>query len=687
MSLDVTFGTSGTGPAPPSPSGLAGAAGAKPTASDLATLFAALLANAAPPPSAPPGKAATPAASPPTEEPSREPSRSPDEPPNDAPNPPAAAPNAPDAALATLLMALTAPPTTIQTIPDKPLPPTSPAADRVGDATEITRQTTQEAMDTVPAPASSALSAKKDDTADGELLPLSLNLAAAQAVAMPVALPSATAFTPAASGNVMLPTASALSAPTLVETSAPMQAVAAPATPATSAEGPPRSVSDLSGVPDRAARSSAFALTAPAIPVSVKSQTVVVLGAPAMAVPVAASTPSTPPTAVSLNDIRPDALRVSTPAPPVTPGISLLTTADTQTVPPVQTTVQAGSASQAASPSIAAVLTLAQTVLQNKPQPANNTGMPTPKANEMTAKPTGTAYAAGQAPEPIVPLVSKPLGQPTQAKPTANASGAALSSVGSVSVSGTASQDTNGEEPSEAAKAPETDLTEMPAVLTTPLQTAPASQSAPPTLSPADRAGVMQQISDGAQQISQRPDPNGVREINLQLHPHDWGQIKLSVRMTPTVNADGAAGTTVIAHIVADNPAVKTALETHTAELRQTLQDAGMKLDRLSVTVQAPDSGAQSGTAGQEQRPFTQDSGAWTGQGTAAPNSDASAAGQSGGSGFGSAFSSNFGDGRGGQTRHQPPSSPVPAWTEDTETTNTPNSSTRLPMGRWDSRA
>ncbi len=210
-------------------------------------------------------------------------------------------------------------------------------------------------------------------------------------------------------------------------------------------------------------------------------------------------------------------------------------------------------------------------------------------------------------------------------------------------------------------------------------------------LTPTDRAAVMQQISDGAQQITQRPAPNGVREINLQLHPHDWGQINLSVRMTPTVGEDGAVGTSVIAHIVADNPAVKAALETHTAELRQTLQDAGMKLDRLSVTVQAPDAGAQSGTAGQEQQSFTQDSGAWTGQGTATPNSDASYAGQSGSaSGFGSAFSSNFGDGRGGQTNYQPSPSPAAAWAEDTETPEaampTPTIA-RLPLGRWDSRA
>ena len=184
---------------------------------------------------------------------------------------------------------------------------------------------------------------------------------------------------------------------------------------------------------------------------------------------------------------------------------------------------------------------------------------------------------------------------------------------------------------------------------------------------------------------------NGVREINLQLHPHDWGQIKLSVRMTPTVGADGTAGTSVIAHVVADNPTVKAALETHTAELRRTLHDAGLKLDRLSVSVQAPDAGSQSGAASQEQRPFAQDSSAWAGQGASTPNADGGNAGQPGGSaGFGGAFSSSLADGSGGQTPGRPAQPPAAGTEETRQRRRRPlpdNISARLPMGRWDSRA
>ena len=50
--------------------------------------------------------------------------------------------------------------------------------------------------------------------------------------------------------------------------------------------------------------------------------------------------------------------------------------------------------------------------------------------------------------------------------------------------------------------------------------------------------------------------------MTLQLHPKDWGQLNVRVTMTPTTGADGKVSTQVIAHVVAEHPAVKAALET-----------------------------------------------------------------------------------------------------------------------------
>ena len=53
----------------------------------------------------------------------------------------------------------------------------------------------------------------------------------------------------------------------------------------------------------------------------------------------------------------------------------------------------------------------------------------------------------------------------------------------------------------------------------------------------------------------------------------------------------------VTAHIVAESPQVKAALENHSGDLRQALREAGLHLDRISVTVQSMDASAQAGTA------------------------------------------------------------------------------------------
>ncbi|MDQ2688515.1 MAG: hypothetical protein M3Y28_11690, partial [Armatimonadota bacterium] len=448
MSLDVTFGTSGTGLAPPSPSGLAGVVGAGTPASDLATLFAALLANTAQASSAPPAKGVTPATSPPTEVPSRGPSRrSDDDPPNEDPN---QSPAAPDAALTMLLMALTAPPITLKTVLEKPMPPAPPATSRVGNAPEITKpitlgqttlgQTNQEAMDTVPAPAPSAPSVKQDDNADGGLLPLSLNSSAPLTTALSVPLPVTSR------NSTSSPTAASL----------PATAVSA-------------SVAGVIPTP----------VTAPGpAHVSPPPADTPVMAAPVMAAPVVTSAPFAPPTMVSLNDIRPDTLNspglVSAAAPGLETALPRLLPPTAQNTPALAAS-QPAPASNAAVPTPAQAAVLVQTVLQNEPQPANNTGMPTPKANETTAKPTEAVHA-GATSELIAPTAVRMPDPPAPAKQMADTSGQTLPSVGS-SVSGTPQRETDGEKPSGQAAVADTVLMENAASLTTsaPMTTGPQS--------------------------------------------------------------------------------------------------------------------------------------------------------------------------------------------------------------------
>ena len=89
--------------------------------------------------------------------------------------------------------------------------------------------------------------------------------------------------------------------------------------------------------------------------------------------------------------------------------------------------------------------------------------------------------------------------------------------------------------------------------------------------------------------------------MTLQLHPKDWGQLNVRVTMTPTTGADGKVSTQVIAHVIAEHPAVKAALETGQTELRHALREAGLHLDRLTVTVQAPAAGSETSAGGSRQ--------------------------------------------------------------------------------------
>lgn len=739
MSLDVTFGTPGTGPAPPLPPGLAGAVVVGPPANDPVTLFAALLATVAQTTPAP-AAAGKPAVLPPTEtetptEPHRRPERPTDDPTN---NPTQTA--APDATLTTLLMAMALPPPA-PTIPNQP-PPKAPETKGVGGApgtTETTtRPTTREAMDTVPPPAPSARSVKADGPGS-ELLPLSSTTTQTAAPAEPGATPSsvtpfmAQAPLPLASVPVLnatapetgvmpqvvsvTPRAMTVTPPVVLDgappivTPAPGRVSPQPSVQAPSASlpmTPPAPVSvvlTVAPAPVGAPLPIHFhvnevrpeiTLTTPAVPVTVAGSEVAATAAlPALAVP-PVSVPQSTVVAVTVPDVTQSAVPSALAPPAARPEPSPTRAMPLAEAPPTVVPAVAPKAEAQAAPAPLPAVTPApspvtppqaafsvQATLQNRAAPANNTGTPPLKVKAQETRPSlpATVNVRGQAAKDEGAAASSP----AQNQQSATVRADAPSAQNFVRLPAT-----NSEEKSERPAAAPNGAEALPTAPAAATLTTPAPQGMTPTLTHADRALVMQQISDGAREMRPQPAPGGAREMTLHLHPHDWGQIKLSVRMTPETNADGTPGTAVIAHIVADNPVVKAALETHTAELRHALHEAGLNLERLSVTVQAPSEGRQPDMNGQgDHRPFGQDTNAWAGQAAPQAGPDINTLGPSGnGAGFGGAFSSAFGDGRGGQTDYRP-APQTAAWADDAgepEPTRT-RIAPRPQAGRWDSRA
>ncbi len=211
---------------------------------------------------------------------------------------------------------------------------------------------------------------------------------------------------------------------------------------------------------------------------------------------------------------------------------------------------------------------------------------------------------------------------------------------------------------------------------------AETSTVAAPAMPPADRTQMLRQVSEGLQTMAARASGSGQRQVTVQLHPKDWGRVNVSVTMTPTRQADGKTTTHVTAHIVADLPAVKAALGTHQAELRHSLKEAGLSLDKLTVTVRPAEGGSQAGlgegrreSRGGDGSPFSPASGT-TAQG-----------GASGGGGSPSpfaAFTQGGWNGQGGQHQAPPINAPAGQPADDTEPGGGPAS---ILTGRVDTRA
>ena len=120
--------------------------------------------------------------------------------------------------------------------------------------------------------------------------------------------------------------------------------------------------------------------------------------------------------------------------------------------------------------------------------------------------------------------------------------------------------------------------------------TPPTAQAAPPAsgpssrpLSAADQIKIVHQVADGVGAMLLPVRPDGVQQMSLQLHPKDWGSLQVSVSVTAGPQVGSAK--TVTAHIVAETPQVKAALQSQTGVLHQALRASGLNLEHLTVSV------------------------------------------------------------------------------------------------------
>ncbi len=178
-----------------------------------------------------------------------------------------------------------------------------------------------------------------------------------------------------------------------------------------------------------------------------------------------------------------------------------------------------------------------------------------------------------------------------------------------------------------------------------PVPATPTSTETAP-FTPAERAALVKQIADTAN-IMQPGRQNGVQSrLTIQLHPKDWGHLTVEISVAAGEHTPGS--TPVVAHLVAESPAVKAELENHLGELHKALQDAGMNLQSAVVAVQSPAAGSGAGAPGSGADPGRHHQGHWDGSFSAATNTG-------GGNAFGASAGSGYnGGGQGGGGNHRP---------------------------------
>ena len=374
----------------------------------------------------------------------------------------------------------------------------------------------------------------------------------------------------------LLPASAAPSAQAAPERNVPAQA--APAQPAPTRVMPaPASRADTPVLIPMGAASPAQAAPLQAAPQP---------GQPALAVPQAAGPEMPQPKAAPIIAVKPAAAATAQAAaanglPRVPSPVSF---APLPAGPPAQAVPQEAIPNLPPSPTQAA---------------SQNTPIPSPLAS-LLASPLASAAAVAAVP---IPARETPAAGP--AKTTGKFLPAALKPVGKVADTSTST--TPVQEPENAAKA------DVPAAAPQPMpekhakaepplnagggaNSAPASQAAAPAdaakaemklLSAGDRAEIVRQVAGRLGAMPLPAKTGAAEQISVQLHPKDWGSLQVSVTLASGQN-DGAAKT-ITAHIVAETPQVKAALQSQTGALHQALRASGLHLEHLTVSVKAPE--------------------------------------------------------------------------------------------------
>lgn len=199
---------------------------------------------------------------------------------------------------------------------------------------------------------------------------------------------------------------------------------------------------------------------------------------------------------------------------------------------------------------------------------------------------------------------------------------------------------------------------------------------------------MVRQVAEGVEAMPLPAKAGAPSQMTLQLHPKDWGQLQISVRIVSTPNSPGgpvqATTQTVTAHVIAETPQVKAALENGAGDLRHALREAGLHLDRLTVTVQSTGASSQSGMASSGGHSQTNNGSGNFSQNLQSHNNDAGN-GSSLNAGM-SSFAGGAGDPQ-GRRQGQSPNSPATVITPEREDLSIPNAPRISARGQIDTRA
>ncbi len=218
---------------------------------------------------------------------------------------------------------------------------------------------------------------------------------------------------------------------------------------------------------------------------------------------------------------------------------------------------------------------------------------------------------------------------------------------------------------------------------------APVSVGKPVTapLTHAERVQMVRQTAEAVAATPLPARPGAASQMTLQLHPKDWGQLQISVRVVPVSSLDATRTQAVTAHVIAETPQVKAALENGAGDLRHALREAGLHLDRLTVTVQSAGESRPAGTATSGGHHPSGDGGSGFGQ-NLQQKADASNSSSLGGSPNGgtSSFTGGAGDSQGRRQGQTPnfPATAVDALEREDSLENAPRI---LVRGQIDTRA